>query len=373
MHVLRHIDRQRFQMDFLVSTSEPQDFDEEIRALNSRVIPCPRLRHPLRFACRFRRRMREYSPYYDVVHSHLNYYNGFVLRLAAKAGVGFRIAHSHADMRVAEATGSLLRRSYPILLRRAYPILMKRWIDRYATARLACSYEAGIALFGERGGGRPSWQVLHCGLDFEPFRQRVERTSVRTELGIPEEARVIGHVGRFIEQKNHRFLIEIMAEVARRDPKVYLLLVGDGLLRAEVERDVARRSLQERVVFTGVRADVPRLMLGAMDVFVFPSLYEGNPLVGVEAQAAGLQCLFADTFTSEADLVPGLVRRLPLGDPSVWGGAIRQAINKPRAVDGSEALAIVERSPHDIRKAVEALERVYEGAHATCVQGAQKR
>jgi glycosyltransferase involved in cell wall biosynthesis len=259
------------------------------------------------------------------------------------------------------------------LLRRTYRMLMKRWMDRYATERLACSHEAGLDLFEGEGGGRPSWRVLPCGVDLEPFRKPVERTSVRAELGIPEEARVIGHVGRFAEQKNHRFLIEILAEVARCDPKVYLLLVGDGPLRAEVEREVTRRSLQERVVFTGIRADVPRLMLGAMDVFVFPSRYEGLGLAAVEAQAAGLPCVLADTLPPEADLVAGLVRRLPLGDPSVWAGAILEAAHKPRAVGGDQALAAVRRSPFDLRTAVEALQRVYEGARAVPREGVPKR
>jgi glycosyltransferase involved in cell wall biosynthesis len=200
-------------------------------------------------------------------------------------------------------------------------------------------------------------------MDLEPFRERVERASVRAELGIPQDARVIGHVGRFAEEKNHRFVIEIMAEAARRDPKVYLLLVGDGALRAEVEREVARRALQDRVVFAGSRPDVPRLMLGAMDVFVFPSHYEGLGRVAVEAQAAGLPCVLADIIPPEADVVPGLVRRLPVVDPSTWAGASLEAARKPRPVGGDEALRIVERGPFNLRNALEALERVYERVH----------
>jgi glycosyltransferase involved in cell wall biosynthesis len=358
MHVLRHIDRRRFQMDVLVPPSDWCDYDEEIRALGSRIIPCPQTRRPLRYAYQFRRSLREHGPY-DVVHSHLYHFDGFVLRLAAKAGVRGRITHSRTDRREVDARASLLRRGY---LR-----LMKRWIDRYATERLAVSDRAGQALFNGDGGGKPSWQLIHTSVDLEPFRERVERTLVRAELGIPQEARVIGHVGRFAEPKNHRFLIEILAEVARRDPKTYLLLVGSGALRAEVERDVARRSLQDRVVFAGARRDVPRLMLGAMDVFVFPSHYEGLGRVAVEAQAAGLPCLLADTIPPEADVVPGFVRRLPLADPSTWSGAILEAIGKPREVGGDEALRIVQRSPFNICNAIEALERVYERVHANHV------
>ncbi len=155
-----------------------------------------------------------------------------------------------------------------------------------------------------------------------------------------------------------------MAEVARRDPKVYLLLVGNGALRAEVERDVARRSLQDRVVFAGARSDVPRLMLGAVDVFVFPSHFEGLGRVAVESQAAGLPCVLADTIVPEADIVPSLVQRLPLVEPATWAGTIVDAFSKPRAVDRDEALEIVQRSPFNIRNAIETLEGVYERVHA---------
>jgi glycosyltransferase involved in cell wall biosynthesis len=360
LHVLRHIDRRRFQMDILVPPTNFCDHDEEIRALGSRIIFCPRPRRFWQFARHFRKCLREYGPY-DVVHSHLHHFDGFVLRLAAKAGIRGRITHSRFDMRVVDARRPLWRQ--------AYMRLMKHWIARYATVRLAVSNRAGQALFNG-GGGKPSWQLNHTSLDLEPFHERVEPTSIRAELGIPEKARVIGHVGRIAEEKNHRFLLEVMAEVARRDPTVYLLLVGDGVLRAEVERDVARRSLPDRVVFAGARLDVPRLMLGAMDVFVFPSHHEGLGRVAVEAQAAGLPCILADTIPSEADLVPSLVRRLPLGEPSTWAGAILEAIAKPGKVSRDEALRIVERSLFNVCKAIESLERVYEEMYAVRVSGA---
>jgi glycosyltransferase involved in cell wall biosynthesis len=371
--VLRHIDRRRFQIDFLVPSSDPCDFDDEIRSLGAQLFPCLPPRPPwwcphsvqrglkrrlgvperspeylLHYGRFLRACLREHGPY-DVVHSQMDAFSGFVL------GVAVRIAHSHNDVRNWDSSASLPRRFY---LR-----LMNRWIDRYATCRLACSGQAGMSLFGA-DGDRPGWQVLHNGVDLEPFEQSVDRESFRTELGLPPEARVLGHVGRFYAQKNHHFLLEILAELARRDPNVYLLLIGDGPLRPDVEREAARRSLQDRIVFAGVRSDVPRLMLAAMDVFVLPSHYEGNPLVGAEAQAAGLPCLLSDVITSEVDLVGGLIRRLPLGDAALWANAIADTLRQPRAVSHADALRIVQQSPLNIRKAVQALEHVYQEAHA---------
>jgi glycosyltransferase involved in cell wall biosynthesis len=381
LHVLHHIDRRRFQMDFLVPTSDACDYDDEMKALGARIFPCLQSRPPsrdtgfyrstskgshggwperaseyaLHYAGFFRRCLREHGPY-DVVHAHMFHFNGFVMRLAAKAGVEIRIAHSHEDLRGVDSRASLLRR--------IYLMLMKRWLDRYATKRLACSHHAGEALFNRGGKDRPPWQAFYCGVDLEPFRKPVEPAAVRAELGIPEGTRVIGHVGKFHEQKNHRFLIEIMVEVARRDPQVYLLLVGDGPLRAEIEKDVARRSLQDRVVFAGIRTDVPRLMLGAMDAFVFPSRYEGLPLTGIEAQAAGIPCLFSDAITPEVEIVPGLVRRLSIAEPAEWAKAIGIAFQSPCEVRREEALAIVQRSPFNAMNGIRALEEVYEGMHS---------
>src|SRR5262249_49008326 len=134
---------------------------------------------------------------------------------------------------------------------------------------------------------------------------------------------VIGHVGRFAEQKNHRFVLEVFAEVARREANAWLLLVGEGDLRPSIQSELFRRGLGERVVSTGSRADIRRLLLGAMDLFLFPSLYEGSPVVLIETQAAGLPCVISDTISPEAVVVEGLVERLSLSESAgKWADAV---------------------------------------------------
>jgi hypothetical protein len=148
-------------------------------------------------------------------------------------------------------------------------------------------------------------------------------------LGIPEDAYVIGHVGRFQEQKNHRFLVNIAERLCDLEPKAVFLLVGDGPLRPEIEELVKVRDLQERVIFVGVRNDVPRIMKGAMDCFVLPSLYEGLPLVLLEAQVAGLHCVVSDTVSSEGDLDKAAVTRLSLStSPNNWAAQLRKASSR---------------------------------------------
>jgi glycosyltransferase involved in cell wall biosynthesis len=352
MHVLRQADRGRCRMDFVVHTDRPCAYDDEIRALGGRILPCPAPNRtpPWGYSRAFRRLLAEHGPY-DVVHSHLHFYGGNVLRLAHKAGVPVRIAHSHCDVSSAEARGGVLRRGYRGL--------MRHWVRRHATAGLAASRLAAADLFGPAWESDPRWRIFYCGIDLSPFHE-ADAAALRPNLGQPEGAFVIGHVGRFAEQKNHAFLVEIAAEVAHRDPQMHLLLVGEGELRAAVEEQVRRAGLAGRVTFAGARPDVPRLMLHAMDVFVLPSLYEGLPVVGLEAQAAGLPLVTSDAVTPEVARVPHLVRRLPLSAPaSAWADAVLAARDGRRDAARREALAIMAGGPFDIRASVRELERLY--------------
>jgi len=350
MHLLRMIDRDHYQMDFLVHFTGPGDYDDEIRALGSAVIICPHTRQPLRYARDFLRVLKEHGPY-DVVHSHVHQYSGFVLRLAKWAGVPVRIVHSHLDTAAFEAQVSPQRK--------AYLKLMHHWIDAYATDGLAASRQAADDLFGAGWEADPRYRTLFCGVDFSPFAAAVCPKEVRAEFHIPHNAFVIGHVGRFTDQKNHAFLLDVADAVVKRDSAAYFLLVGEGELRPEVMARTNRMGLGAHVIFAGSRADVPRLMRGAMDTFVFPSRYEGLGLVLVEAQAAGLPCVFSDVVPCEADIVPPLVRRLSLNAPaSEWADALLAA-RDAMPLSQSETLAIAQATPFDVRTSWGALERVY--------------
>ncbi len=351
MHILRMIDRNRYQMDFLVHITEPQDYDDEIRALGSDVILCPHTRQPLRYARDFLRVLKEHGPY-DVIHSHVHQYSGFVLRLAKWAGVPVRIAHSHLDASAFEAHASMRRR--------AYLGLMRRWIARNMTAGLSVSNQAASDLFGAGWERDPRHQILFCGIAMEPFTQRVCRTAIRAEFGVPEDAFVIGHVGRFTEQKNHVFLLAIAAEALKRDRRARFLMIGDGELRVAMEEQAARLGIMDRVIFAGLRPDVPRVMLGAMDAFLLPSFYEGLPLVLMEAQAAGLPSIFSDTISCEADIVPPLVHRCSLAAPPLaWAETLLAMRASGPPITRAEAFAIAEATPFNVRTSWKRLERVY--------------
>jgi glycosyltransferase involved in cell wall biosynthesis len=276
-------------------------------------------------------------------------FGGVVMRLAAAHRVPNRIAHSHALPHLTASAG---------WKRRAYLSLMRRWIERFATARLAVSRASGTGIFAADWETCSDANVLYCGIDLTLFSRPPSNTAIRSELGLPEQAFVVGHVGSFRPVKNHEFLVEIAAELIVREPCGHVLLVGDGPERGRIEANVSKLGLSEQVHFTGIRSDIPELMRGAMDVFILPSLSEGLPLVGIEAQAAGLPTLFSNGVTEEVTVIPELVRHLSLSaSPGEWADALLDT----RTVRCSqpEALAQVAASPFNIAFGVARLEEIY--------------
>lgn len=307
VQILRHIPRSALQFDFLVHSPEPYDYCDEVEASGSRILVCCRHSNALTYSLNFMRLLKEHGPY-DAVHSHVHHFGGLILFLAARTGIPVRIAHSHL--------GSLLQDRRATWTRRTYFAVMKSLISRYATAGFAVSTSAADTLFMENWRYDERWVITPLGIDLTPFTSPVDKAEVRRELGIPSAAFVVGHVGRFEDQKNHEFFVEVALFCARLMPQLHFLLVGDGPLRSNIEAKVAALGLSSRFTFAGVRTDVPRVMKGAMDVFLFPSKYEGLGLVVVEAQAAGLRSLVSEAVPAEADVLPGYVMRKSLNVPA---------------------------------------------------------
>jgi glycosyltransferase involved in cell wall biosynthesis len=346
-------ERERVHMDFLVHADHPGYFDNEVRKFGGEVIPCHTPSRPWKYARNFKRILREFGPY-NVVHSHIHYFSGFVLRLAHQCGVPIRIAHSRFDMSKIESKGRFYRRWYVNL--------MKKWITRHATLGLAVSRSAAGDLFGQNWESDPRWRLLYLGIDLSQYGVAINSHTVRRELGVPRDALVVGHVGRFAEQKNHAFLVKIAAEIAKRNQEVYFVLAGEGPLRPTMESEVRQMGLSNRVIFAGLRSDVPRLMKGAFDVLLFPSLYEGLPSVVLEAQAAGIPSIISDNFTEECVVIKPLVRRLCLTDPpAAWAEAVMAFCEKRPAISPTQALAIMEKSPFNNLKGANYLYKVYGG------------
>ena len=238
--------------------------------------------------------------------------------------------------------------------------MMKALIRRYAKGGLAASDGAAEDLYGIDWKSDDRWRVLFCGIDLSGFLAEVDCATVRRELALPEDAFVVGHVGRFSQQKNHEFLVSVASEIVRCEDNAYFLLIGEGPLKDKIEAKVTEAGLRKRFRFVGYREDVPRIMRGAMDVFLFPSFWEGLGLVMIEAQAAGLPTVCSDQVPLEAHVVPNLVTRVTLSAPAaIWAKKVLETRKGAGKIEGAAGLRVVERSLFNIDRSVEELQRFY--------------
>lgn len=312
MNYYRHIDRSKVQFDFLVDSDSTLIPREEIESLGGRVFEVPPYQHVVEYQRELQRLFKQEG--WKIVHSNINALSVFPLRAAKKAGVPVRIAHSHSTSGKGEYAKNALK------------AVLKTQSNRYPTHRFACSKFAGEWLFGKAA----HFEVVYNAIDLDCFCFNAEaRAQARADLGLVGNQFAIGHVGRFTAQKNHAFLIDVFAEVAKRRDDAVLLLVGTGEAGASVKALVDERGLTDRVKFLGQRSDVNRLYQ-AFDAFVLPSLYEGLCLVGVEAQVAGLPCLFSDAITREVD-VTGESCFLPIDHSKAWIEALSCLVPRKRA------------------------------------------
>ena len=285
MNYYRKLDKTKMQFDFMVHRTERGAYDDEIESMGGKIYRMPPIK-PGNYRVYFKKLYKFFEEHncYNVVHSHINENSGFVLRAAKEHNVECRIAHSHlADLKM----------DYKYIFR-----LYGRHYLSNANEFFACSEEAGKWLFKNT---KEEITVLNNAVDTELFvPNNSKRKSMRNLLQLDNNL-VIGHVGRFNPQKNHKFLIEIFNEIVKIRQDAILLLIGDGYLKDEIEKQVEKLQLQNNVKFLGSRSDISDLMQ-AMDLFLFPSLFEGLPVVLVEAQAAGLKCITSTGVTKESDL-----------------------------------------------------------------------
>jgi len=293
-----------YKMDFVTSQAGGY-YEEEIKKLGGRVYVVPlRTKHPIAVYKSLKRIVKDNG--YDSVLKLCDTPIGAFDLMAAKSG-----GASHLCVRSCNAASSesFLRKTLNAMLR---PIL-----NKLATIKIAPSDLAAIYTFGKKQYESGKVHLLNNAVDLTVFRHDEDaRNVVRSEFSLNGKT-VIGHIGRFNSQKNHAFLLDVFKCIKERDADAVLMLVGTGELQKEVENKAAEIGIEASVIFAGVRSDIPAL-LSAMDVFVFPSFFEGMPNTVIEAQATGLPCLIADTITKSADIT-GIVSYMPLSQsPDEW-------------------------------------------------------
>lgn len=284
MNYYRHMDRSKIQFDFLTHRVEDGAFDEEIKRLGGKIYKAPRL-YPQNYLeyFKFMKTFFGEHPEYKIIHSHIDAMSYLPLLAAKRAGVPVRISHSHSTN---------IDKDFKYILKQFF----RKQLNSVATERFACGDEAGKYLFGEK-----KFSVVKNAIDVERFAYSEEvRRNKRSELNLTGKY-VIGHVGRFISLKNHSFIIDVFESLCLEDDKMHLLLVGDGELKESIEADVEARGLKDKVTILSKRNDMNELYQ-VMDVFVLPSLYEGLPMVMVEAQVSGTNCVVSDKVTQEAKI-----------------------------------------------------------------------
>ena len=312
MNYYRHIDRTRVQFDFLVHRDFRADYDDEIESLGGIIYRLPRL---VPWSGSYRAALDtffEEHPMYRIVHVHQDCLSSVILKAAQKHGVPVRIAHSH---------NSNQDKNLKYLIKLFY----RRLIPGYATDLYACGKQAGEWMFM----GHP-FRIVNNAIDASKYVYSADKAEeVRDKLDIGRNSIVLGHVGRFSATKNHTLLLDIFKAVCDLREDATLLLVGDGDLRTTMEQKAEQLGIRNRVIFTGIRSDVAELMQ-AMDVFVFPSIYEGLPLTLVEAQAAGLPCVISANIPPECKMTP-LVEQISLESTAeFWAEQVLSSVNNER-------------------------------------------
>ncbi|SER98945.1 glycosyltransferase family 1 protein [Salipaludibacillus aurantiacus] len=343
MTIFRSIDRGKIQFDFISYSEEEAHYDEEIRQLGGRVIRLSRTNSVRQHIDV----IKKYGPY-DAVHSHTLFHCGIANLAARLSGVKIRIAHAHTTLDKSDR-----------LLRKLYIHSMRPVINTFSTHRLSCSKEAGRYLFGEKLENWRHYMYFPNLIDCSPFlADQEDGVKAFKEEEQLENNLVIGHIGRFMDAKNHHFLLEVLQSLLKKDAPVKLLLVGDGELREEIEKEAEKKKLTRHICFAGIREDIPA-MLQSMDIFVFPSIYEGLGLVLLEAQATGLPCVVSEAIQPEADLDIGLVTQIPLANgPDAWAERILKMAAQ-KETDKEKIMNAFKEKEYALNTGLSKLEKIY--------------
>ena len=319
MNYYRNIDRNKVQFDFICDEDSKYIPKEEIEKLGGKIILIPPYQKPFKYHKELKRVLKEGK--YKIVHSHISTMSFFSLWAAKSAKVPIRIAHAHSTTNKQEKKKNLMKQ------------VLRPFSKVFATDYFCCSELAGRWLFGNKTYDQGKVYLLNNAIDVDKFKYDEKiRKEKRKELNIKDNQLVIGHIGRFVQQKNHEFLIDIFNEIYKQNKNTVLLLAGDGPLKGTIQNKVKELGLEKSVKFLGQRNDANELYQ-AMDAFVLPSLYEGLPVVGVEAQAAGLPCFFSTDMTKETKVLQTTKFISLTHTPQYWTKEILKQLNSYTRID----------------------------------------
>lgn len=315
MNMYRNIDRSKVQFDFVVTPETKEGFYDEITNLGGKIFSCPRYKgtNHIQYNKWWDDFFNEH-PEYKVIHGHVRSTASIYLKIAKRHGL-VTITHSHSTSN-GNGISAIVKR------------IMQLPIRKQADYLFACSDKAGKWLYGEKAITQQNYYMIPNGVDLKRFEFDVnKRNQMRMTLGIKKDMMILGHIGRLSTPKNHKFLLNVFNKYHKINSNSKLLLVGDGELFDCIKEHIDKLNISDAVIMTGSKQNTEDYYQ-VMDIFVFPSLWEGLPVSVVEAQANGLQCLISDVITHDVDLTD-LIQYLPL-DEELWLGAIVEAHKKKR-------------------------------------------
>lgn len=335
MNYYRHVDRKKVQFDFMLHREERGFFDDEIESLGGKIYRMPPI-SPKNYSG-YKSKLNAFfdaHPEYTIVHSHLNALSSIILKVAKNKGIPVRIAHSHLAVEP-YVIKKIFKKNTDIVatIKDSIQSLVRHKVPKYANHYFACGVKAGEWLFGKANAEKV--KVINNAINSSLFIFDEKKSQeVKKRLNISNK-KVIGHVGRFNEQKNHFFLIKIFNEICKKNKDTILVLIGTGNLMQQIKAKVKELNIEDRVLFLGLQKNIPEL-LQAFDFFLFPSLYEGLPVTLIEAQASGLPILTSSTVTTEVNIT-GLVNFMELDTPEKqWADEVLNRINYKRKDTSTE-------------------------------------
>lgn len=286
MNYYRHIDKTKVQFDFLCNKTKPGAYDSEIKKLGGNIYITPGL-NPLKYNqyLRYMKQLFSAHPEYQIVHAHNGALGVYALHAAKVNNIPIRIFHAH---------GASINKDWKMPLK----LFCKNRLKYNTNHKWTCGVEAARCYYGEDTVEKEEYLLIRNAIEVERFIFNNHlRCKLRKQYHL-ENKHVIGHVGRFMSQKNHIFLINLLYELCKTDKDIMLVLAGDGELMQEVKQHVEKLNLNNCVIFLGNVSKINELYQ-MFDVFILPSIWEGLPVVGIEAQAAGLPCVFSSNVTKE--------------------------------------------------------------------------
>lgn len=285
MNYYRNLDRDKIKCDFLTLHNRENYYKSEIENNNDGVfeITLEDSKNIFEFIKKIKFFIKEHN--YDIIHCNVINLGVFILYFAKKYNIKTRILHVHATQ-TGENVFKKIRND-----------LILYFAKIFSNQYFACSNAAGIAMFKNK-----KFQVINNAIDEKEFLYNEDyRKEIREELSIKDDEVLLGNIGRICEQKNQKFLLKLLNDLNKKEKKYKLIMVGTGLLEEEIIAETKKMKLEKSIIFLGNRSDVYKIY-SAIDILLLPSLYEGLPVVGIEAQCNGVPCLFSNTITDEVKI-----------------------------------------------------------------------